>query len=419
MTTYTSDGILRCHELPKGEIRFEIPLIGTVAGLCFFPDASRFVLSTVHDGRIQVQVRDSQNGRIRQHLLGKQNGGGHVVIHPLSGEVFVGNNAAAWRGPVAPEWQLPMIGKGGGHFWGQDDRFVAQREPLSLRLYQLRPGEPPVPDELPSSARPGFVSAPQSEIALLVPVRRAKISFALTRATPEGVETIASYVLKDRSQRWALNQNATRMAGSWTDVVRVFNATSGKFLAEMSRLPEAENGKQIVNYLEWMASNTELIGLVTVGLRERGGRDAIVVWDSSDGKVLRHQFNPTTLHALAVSPDGTLLAEAGTDRRVRIRDCQTLEIVQEFRAHDGTIGALAWHPSLPVLATASEDLTVRFWNLETGERIVDLAVLDDRPVEMSFSPTGKRFTVSDTKTIRIWELKSAQDPRLKRSSAKQ
>ena len=38
--------------------------------------------------------------------------------------------------------------------------------------------------------------------------------------------------------------------------------------------------------------------------------------------------------------DGRLIAEAGGDKMVRLRDPATLEVKREFRAHDGPITAL-------------------------------------------------------------------------------
>ena len=103
-------------------------------------------------------------------------------------------------------------------------------------------------------------------------------------------------------------------------------------------------------------------------------------------------------------------SEAGADKKVRIRDATTLAVQQEFRAHDGPITALAWHPGKPVLATASADLSIRLWNLDTGKRIEELRGPLGVPNALSFSPGGQRLACSarDDAT-RVWEPQSLND----------
>ncbi|MGV3658773.1 MAG: WD40 repeat domain-containing protein, partial [Prosthecobacter sp.] len=115
--------------------------------------------------------------------------------------------------------------------------------------------------------------------------------------------------------------------------------------------------------------------------------------------------HPTPLMRLRAAPDGRLLAEAGADKMLRIRDAATLAVAQEFRAHDRTITALAWHPCEPVVATGSADQTIRLWHVETGRRLAEFAGLHGRPSHLAFSPSGQRLGASckDMQT-RIWDL---------------
>jgi WD40 repeat protein len=78
--------------------------------------------------------------------------------------------------------------------------------------------------------------------------------------------------------------------------------------------------------------------------------------------------------------------------RVRIRNAETLEVEKEFRAHDGPLTDVAWHPTLPILATAAEDLNVRFWDLESGLQLGELHGIasqpEQRPERLVISPDG-------------------------------
>ena len=96
------------------------------------------------------------------------------------------------------------------------------------------------------------------------------------------------------------------------------------------------------------------------------------------------------------------------DKRVRIRDARTLTVQRDFQAHDGIITALAWHPTKPILASASADLTIRLWSPGDGSLIEELRVPSE-PQSLSFSPSGKRLASCDAKdVVSIWELGSSE-----------
>ncbi|MDF1755993.1 MAG: hypothetical protein P1U89_24610 [Verrucomicrobiales bacterium] len=103
------------------------------------------------------------------------------------------------------------------------------------------------------------------------------------------------------------------------------------------------------------------------------------------------------------------IAEAGTDKHVRIRDSETLAVISEFRVHDGAVTALAWHPKKAILATGSGDLTIRLWDVETGERIDELRGPLRAPHQLAFAPSGRRLGCASLDgTTRIWDPISLQ-----------
>ena len=104
-------------------------------------------------------------------------------------------------------------------------------------------------------------------------------------------------------------------------------------------------------------------------------------------------------------------AEGGRAHNVRIRDGATLAVLREFRAHNGPITALAWHPTRPILATAGADFVIRLWNLEDGARLEELNGPLGTPSRLSFSPGGTRLaTASRDGTARIWKPRCLAPP---------
>lgn len=105
-----------------------------------------------------------------------------------------------------------------------------------------------------------------------------------------------------------------------------------------------------------------------------GSRDNTVkLWEVATGKLLRTLEGHTRfVEAVAFSADGTLLAAKSNDGTLRIWNCETWEVVSiipEPARPDWRIPALAFHPTLPLLATVGSKpdrlfRLIHFWELD-------------------------------------------------------
>jgi WD40 repeat protein len=118
----------------------------------------------------------------------------------------------------------------------------------------------------------------------------------------------------------------------------------------------------------------------------------LLLWDVESGTRI-HQVIAPHANALSVSSDGTRIAEAGADMKVRLRDAETLEVAQTLRVHQGPVTDVAWHPNLPILATCSEDFFVRIWDLTTMDLLQEYGTFASFPTRLSWSPDGTRLSV--------------------------
>lgn len=73
--------------------------------------------------------------------------------------------------------------------------------------------------------------------------------------------------------------------------------------------------------------------------------------------------------AVAFCPlnDKPYLASGSDDCTVKIWDYTNKHCVFTFKGHENNISALCFHPEFPILISASEDQTSRFWNVNTGK----------------------------------------------------
>jgi WD40 repeat protein len=145
--------------------------------------------------------------------------------------------------------------------------------------------------------------------------------------------------------------------------------------------------------------------------RASGEKVQIALWDTEAGRLLA-KTTASDANWLGVSPDGLHLAEAGADKCVRIRSSRTLEVEREFRAHEDSVTGIAWHPTLPLLVTASKDGCIRIWNRESFRRVEEL-IADPTvyAIRAEISPNGLELNELRRNGIRVHKPQSFQGPK--------
>lgn len=129
----------------------------------------------------------------------------------------------------------------------------------------------------------------------------------------------------------------------------------------------------------------------------------VLLWDFATGEQRELAGHTSIVIRVAFHPDGGLLASGSDDSTLRVWDVESGTCTGTLRGHEGAVRALAIDPTGRRCATGSEDETLRVWDLVT---LRTLATFEDAAFvsTVAFSSDGERlFSGGTDHVVRVWE----------------
>jgi hypothetical protein len=110
--------------------------------------------------------------------------------------------------------------------------------------------------------------------------------------------------------------------------------------------------------------------------------------------------------ACAVTPDGRRVVSASEDKTLKVWDLETGRALATLEGHGDRVSACAVTPDGRRVVSASEDKTLKVWDLETGRALATLEGHADGVRACAVTPDGRRVvSASKDTTLKVWDFK--------------
>jgi WD40 repeat protein len=153
-------------------------------------------------------------------------------------------------------------------------------------------------------------------------------------------------------------------------------------------------------------------------LRTKGYAEMLQLCDLATGRQQSLDGHTGGITALAYPPDGRTVASASNDMSVRLWDVATGRERRVLRGHVTGVSSLAFTPDGQSLASGSQDGILKVWDLPALEEPDTLTAPERWVVSAAFSPDGKTLAAScpredmsreDHSVVKLWDLPSGKE----------
>jgi WD40 repeat protein len=354
---------------------------------------------------------DEGNGPGRGHKWFFAYGGGFLNFHILNGQGGkFGFYAKSDFSPDVDQWYHLAVTRSRGTF-----TIYVDGAPVASEKADIIIPYPDAPLTIGQAEGGGFFSGLLDEVAIydraLSPAEVKARWSALAPATKPVTEKVGEVL-----RRFPLHQGGSASVAISPDGrLAATGDGPGTEPAWSVRLWDMSDGHEI-RLLQGHTRDVCSLAFSPDGslLASAGSHDQTVrIWEVATGKELHCLRHDARVDHVAFLPDGRHVVSGAYDGSLRMWDVKTGKQVRTFEGHKGPVEGVAVSPDGRRIASGSQDGTARLWNAETGEELRQFPGHTHTVYWVAFSPDGRRLLSTDTeaKTLRLWDVESGKELR--------
>ena len=121
-----------------------------------------------------------------------------------------------------------------------------------------------------------------------------------------------------------------------------------------------------------------------------------------------YKGHTNTVWGVTISSDGNVLASGSQDKTVKLWNLRTRQLLRTFDKHQSMVFAVDFSPDNTSIASGSDEGTIYIWDVGSGiiRRRIDTG---DRVYKLDFSPDGRFLAAAlGDKTSKVWDTQTGQ-----------
>jgi serine/threonine protein kinase len=133
---------------------------------------------------------------------------------------------------------------------------------------------------------------------------------------------------------------------------------------------------------------------------------SLQTWQCTQTLVGHEDFLFAGIQQIAISPRGNLIASASEDCTIKLWNLTAGKIVHTFLGHPAFVYAVTFSPNEQIVVSGDYNGAIKIWDIITGKEIATLLGSESVINSLVISPDGRILASGSHQKINLWDLKT-------------